>query len=246
MQKNLFKGLLIAATMALSGFVGCGDIEESGDVGDEFGVLAGEVDEHGKGLLDSDWQEPAGKADALSGRKGLSTRVDNDSLAVWSIDNQWEDTETEAARKAGMAWGEGSGLTWEQKYRAWIGAMEKTSGESYGETFTLLTPFGKTLPAPALECAEVAMFLRITFASWYNLPFYMEARDRKGNRLYFGHFGIRTAAGRYGSMPRFNRSYKDFSDQSEAFINGEVEWPVDEKLAARKIAGSFDDAQPMI
>ncbi len=239
----------VSLVAAAATFAGCA--EESGPVPgpgvDEFGVEIGAVDEEGKrSLSSSDFEEPPGKADALVGRTGLPVSADNSSLTVWSIKNQWEDTDTAAAREAGMAWGQDSGLTWEEKYRRWVGSLEKIDAESFGQTFMLTTPFGREVPAPALECAEVAMFLRITFASWYNLPFYMEARDRSGNRLYFGHFGIRTAAGNFGRMPQFRSVYKDFSDQAEAVRKGEVAWPSDEKLAARKIVGSFDDAQPMI
>lgn len=39
----------------------------------------------------------------------------------------------------------------------------------------------------------------------------MEARDANGNRLYFGHFGIRAAGGRYGNMANFKNSYEDYS-----------------------------------
>ena len=242
------KVFVVAGLLAALGLVGCGEEEAPvGPGGDELGALVGEEDEHGKsGLIESDWQEPGGKADALSGRRGLPLSVDGDNLSVWDIKNQWEDTDTEAANAAGMAWAEKSGKTWEQKYRAWVGSLEKIKAESFGDTFMLTTPFGTEVPAPALECAEVAMFLRISFASWYNLPFYMEARDRNGNRLYFGHFGIRTASGRYGSMPRFKASYKDFSDMAQAVTSGQAQWPVDEELAGRKIFGSFDDAQPMI
>lgn len=240
--------LLVMMALGLVAMTACGDAGNEPETGtDEFGIAGGEVDEFGKPNLDnSGWVEPGGKADAIQGSLGLSASINGDSLSVWTVKNAWEDTDTAAAREAGMAWGEDSGLTWEQKYQRWIDSMEKIDAESFGKTFMLTTPYGRELPAPALECAEVAMFLRITFASWYNLPWFMEARDSSGNRLYFGHFGMRTANGRYGSTPRFRDTYQDFTDMAEAIRKGEAEWPVDTKLAGRKIPGSFDDAQPMI
>src|SRR5690554_2872693 len=111
--------------------------------------LGGEVDENGKPTLgNTGWNEPAGKEDSTSGRRGLPGSVDQSSTAVWEVTNAWADTETPQARKAGVAWGENSGLDWEQKYRAWISSFERIDSTSYGETFLLKTPWGKTLPAP--------------------------------------------------------------------------------------------------
>ena len=237
------------ALVALLGLVACGEGGEGeGDSEDEFGALVGEADENGKTLFEaSGWEEPIpGKEDSLQGRRGLSVNVDSSDLSVWEIKNQWTDTDTEAARAAGLAWGEDSGLNWDEKFQRWVGSMKKIDAESYGSTFMLTTPFGREVPAPALECAEVAMFLRVTFASWYNLPFFMEARDSEGNRLYFGHFGIRTAAARYGRMPYFRSRYEDYSEKADAIRAGEAEWPTDAKLAGLTIPGSQDDAQPML
>ncbi len=241
------KTMMLSLAMLLLGTTLVGCDEEVAPVQDEFGISGGELDENGKPVFGTTgWEEPAGKADALLGRPGLSTSVDGDSLSVWSVKNDWADTDTDAAREAGLAWGEDSGLTWDEKYIAWVNSMQRVESEGYGKTFLLTTPFGKVLPAPSLECAETAMFLRITFASWYNLPFFLEARDRSGKRLYFGHFGMRTADGRYGRTPRFRDFYTDHSEKADSFRNGEIDWPIDEKLASRKLAGTFDDGQPMI
>lgn len=232
---------LLCAIMLL--LAACGD-----DAGaDELLSQGGQVDENGKPVLGgSGWSEPAGKDDAMQGRRGLSVSVDSADTAVWDVRNAWDDTDTAEAREAGIAWGENSGLTWEEKYRAWVDSMERIDAESYGETFMLTTPWGKELPAPSLECAEIAMFLRVAFASWYGLPYFIEGYDRHGRRLYFGHFGIRTKDGRWSNMPRFKTRYADYSDQADAFVNGEVEWPRDEKLAGLTIPGSFDDEQKML
>ncbi len=242
--------MVLTCLLALMVLAACGDADDNGtgeEVSNEFGIAGGQIDEFGKPTFDnSGWEEPGGKADAILGRRGLSTSVDGGSLSVWEVRNQWEDTDTAEASKPGMAWGEDSGLTWDEKYQAWVASMKKIDSEGFGETFELVTPFNKTLPAPSLECAEVAMFLRVTFASWYNLPFFMEARDSNGKRLYFGHFGIRTEDGRYGRTPQFRDIYPDHTDKAQDVIDAKIEWPRDEKLAAKSLPGSFDDEQPML
>lgn len=228
-------------------FVGCGtDPAPDTTGGDDDRPL----DEWGRPVFSATEGEelaPGTKDDAVTGQRGLPVSVDGESTLVWEVKNQWEDTETPAARAAGIAWGENSGLNWDQKYQVWVDSMEKAQTEGgffESDTFVLTTPWGKELQAPALECAETAIFLRIAFASWYNLPFFMEARDNQG-RIYFGHFGMRRDNGRFGNMPSFKTRYADFSSRA-----GEVqaggEWPSDSELRGKKIPGSFDDQQPMI
>jgi hypothetical protein len=214
---------------------------------DDLLAQGGQVDENGKPVLGgTGWSEPAGKDDSLQGRRGLSVAVDRADTSVWEVRNAWSDTDTAEAREAGIAWGEDSGLTWEQKYRAWIDGMQRTDSHGWGDTFVLTTPWGKEIDAPSLECAEVAMFLRVAFASWYGLPYFIEGTDRHGNRLYFGHFGVRTADGRWNNMPNFKTRFADYSDRADAYMRGEIEWPSDERLAGLSIPGSFDDRQPML
>jgi hypothetical protein len=214
---------------------------------DDLLAQGGTLDENGKPVLEgTGWTEPSGKDDAIQGRRGLPVSVDQANTAVWEVRNAWSDTDTAEAREAGMAWGENSGLNWEEKYRAWVDSLERTDSAGYGETFVLKTPWGKELAAPALECAEVAMFMRVAFANWYGLPYFIEGMDRHGRRLYFGHFGVRTEDGRWSNMPDFKTRYADHSEKAQAFIDGEIEWPRDEKLAGMNIPGSFDDSQPML
>jgi hypothetical protein len=224
---------------------GCGDATPELD---EDEVIAGIAGEDGKPSLElSGWEGEGGKEDSAAGRQGLPTSVEGTSTQVWEVRNQWGDRETEAARAAGIAWPANSGLSWEQKYRRWISSFKRVErAGSYGETFEMMTPWGHTVPAPSLECAEVSMFLRITFASWYNLPFYMEAVDGNRQRVYFGHFGVRTAEGRYGRTAEYKALYRDHSALADAIRRGEREWPSDAQLASRKIPGSYDDKQPAI
>lgn len=235
---KLLKILILTLVTALA--FGCGADEPEG--------IDRPVDEHGKPTFfpTEDNEIIPGKDDAVQGQRGLPVTADATSTSVWEVKNAWEDTTTPAARAAGIAWGADSGLNWDQKFQAWVNGMGKvsTTGGYARETFMMKTPWGTELPAPALECAEVAIFLRVTFASWYNLPFFLEARDAQG-RIYFGHFGMRRAEGKYGSMPDFKTRYKDFSDQAARVGAGEA-WPSDADLAKKKIPGSFDDAQPMI
>jgi hypothetical protein len=221
----------------------CVSTEESGD-----GIVGGDIDANGKSVFEtSGWVEAQGsKDDSITGRRGLPVSVDTYSTAVWSVRNQWDESETPEARQAGMAWEANSGLNWDEKYQAWIEKMRpvaKTSG--WGDTFELITPWGFNLPAPALECAETSIFLRIAFSNWYGLPFFLEGRDGDRKRLYFGHFGMRTSAGKYGRTPTYRTRYEDHTQKADSVRDG-GSWPTDTGLAGKKIAGSFDDAQPMI
>ncbi len=201
-------------------------------------------DDYGKSLFDP--APPPSKADTLGGRKGLPVSVDQSSTAVWEVKNQWEDTASAAARKAGMAWSADSGLNWDEKYAAWVGSLKKIDGHNtYYKTFELTTPYGKTLPSPSLECAEMTIFLRVAFSAWYNLPFFMEAVDGANGRLYFGHFGARTANGRYGNMPNYKTAYKDYSYMTASQYAGDG-WPKDSKLRSRGIGGTASDDQPFL
>ncbi len=246
-RRNLWAVMSLALVVAW-GMTACTEEDEPGQTGDDdHGVAVDGVDEFGKPTLGgTGWEEPAGKADAVQGRPGLPVDVDDAATAVWEVENDWEDRDTEAAREAGMAWPEDSGLSWEEKFEAWVDSFEKIEREGYGETFMITTPHGVEIPAPTLECAEVAIFLRVAFANWYGLPFFMEAMDAEGNRLYFGHFGVRTADGRYGNMPNFRNAYEDYSHLADAVANGEEEWPRDTQLAGRALPGASDDQQPMI
>lgn len=185
---------------------------------------------------------PPGKFDSQN-RRGLWVNTDTSRTQVWSAKNAWEDRDTPAAREAGLAWGEDSGLNWDEKYARWIGSMERISGASGFETFQLTTPWGKTLESPALECAEMTIFLRVSFAAWYQLPWFMEAVDGQGRRVYFGHNGIRTAQGRYANTPEYGVRYADFSNLSPAEY--QQSWPEDTQLRSRRLFGG-DDAQPML
>ena len=203
---------------------------------------------------DLDWSGtiepvPLGSAkDDGPGQPAISATEDGGDTQAWKVRHLWEERdENPEARAAGIAWPANSHLNWDEKYAAWVQSMEKTPFHSDADrmSFTIVTPFGKTLPAPALECAEVAMFLRVTFASWYGLPFFMEARDPKAGRVFFGHFGIRSAAGRWGNTPSFAK----FADYTGSWNPGQP-WPKDAKLRAQKLGGNAADAsaddQPMI
>jgi hypothetical protein len=182
---------------------------------------------------------PPGKEDSEL-RRGLLVATNTTRTQVWTARNKWDETNTTAARKAGLAWGVDSGLTWDQKYGAWLTSMAWTpSLDGYSQTVVLTTPWGKTLPSPSLECAEMSIFLRITFAAWYELPFFMESVDETGKRVYFGHNGVRTSAGRYASSPEFAIAYKDHTAANPST------WPKDTGLRAKKLWGG-EDEQAMI
>lgn len=211
-----------------------------GCVGGDTSSVPGDEDDYG---IDGPFEPggPLGKADN-AGVPGPKVNTNTSATQVWDAKNKWQDTNTAAARKAGMAWGADSGLNWDEKYALWVESMERAPGnDTYYETFTLTTPWwGKTVPAPKLECAEMAIFLRVTFAAWYQLPFYLTAVASGGTRVYFGHFGARTKTLRYKNTPKFGQYYSDYSHWSEADLeqNG---WPRDEKLRERGLYGGGDE-----
>ncbi len=218
--------LLTLVSASLLAAAGCAP-EDMDDLDDLYGM---------DGPMDP--TPPPGKYDSEF-RRGLWVNTNTTRTQVWTARNKWEDTDTEAARKAGIAWGENSGLTWDQKYQRWIESLERTeSTAGYYDTFQLTTPWGKTLPSPSLECAEMAMFLRITFSAWYELPFFLEAVDQNGHRVYFGHNGIRTQSGRYNNTPEYAIRYHDYSAMSPS--DYQASWPQDSTLRGRSLYGSAD------
>ena len=180
---------------------------------------------------------PVGKEDGEL-RRGLPVATDTTRTQVWTARNKWEDTDTPAARAAGLAWPADSGLTWDAKFSRWVGSLGWIpSVDGYWTTVELTTPWGKTLPSPMLECAETSLFLRITFAAWYELPLVLESQDEHGHLVYFGHNGVRTAAGRYAQSPEFAIKYKDLTSST----TWRTQWPSDAVLRAKRIAGGDDD-----
>ena len=178
---------------------------------------------------------PPGKEDGQY-HSGLKVSTDTSRTQVWTAKNKWEDKTTPDAAKAGIAWPANSGLTWDEKYTKWLQAMEWIpSVDGYSMTVKLTTPWGKTMPSPSLECAETALFLRIAFAAWYQLPLQFESIDEHGARVYFGHYGVRTANGRYAGSPEFGVAYKDYS------ANPPASWPSDKTLRGKQLYGGEDN-----
>src|SRR5262245_11948879 len=182
--------LLTAALALAMAFVGCVADPEARDPDDDDYGIEGPLLPEG----------PIGKADSAH-VVGPAVSTWTKDTQVWTAKNAWEDTDTTAAKQPGLAWPANSGLSWDEKFARWIESMPRQASDSYFETFTLTTPWGKSLPAPKLECAELAIFLRVTFAAWYELPFFLTAIDGAGTRVYFGHFGARTKWSRYKSTP---------------------------------------------
>jgi|LNFM01.1.fsa_nt_gb hypothetical protein len=162
---------------------------------------------------------------------------------VWAIRNQWAETDTVEARRAGPAWSASSGLSWEQKFDRWVASLRRVPRTSGGETFEITTPYGgRKFAAPTLECAEVSVFLRVTFASWYGLPFYIQgwsSADRQP--IFAGHFGFVFRTGqRVRNFPLFRSAYRD----STAGWREGAPWPTD--AALRRMRLGTDDAVPFL
>ncbi len=221
------RSLNFAFIALLATAVGCADEDLTPD--DEWGM---------EGPVET---TPLPGKDDSEYRKGPYVNTNTTRTQVWTARNKWEDRDTAAAKAAGIAWDANSGLNWDEKYAAWIESMEWIrSLNGYSTTVNIKTPWGKTLPSPSLECAEMALFLRITFAAWYELPLFFEAVS-SGQRVYFGHFGVRTTAGRFSGTPEFGVAYKDYSTST----TWSTTWPKDATLRTRKLHGG-EASQPMI
>ncbi|HEV7559421.1 MAG TPA: hypothetical protein VGO00_28290 [Kofleriaceae bacterium] len=175
---------------------------------------------------------PLGKEDS-AGVSSLPVNGDYGSTQAWTVSNQWEDTDTTDARKAGIAWDANSGLNWDQKFSIWVGSFQQIPNiDGWFQTITISTPFGKSVPGPKIDCADLALLLRISFAAWYHLPIYFVGYD--GNTpVYFGHFGVRTASGQWSHAPAF-ASYTDDSNETPAEYN--AKWPQDVPLRTRGVS----------
>ncbi len=176
-----------------------------------------------------DVSPPGGKFD-LDGDGGPRVR-DGSATEVWAATRDWLDTDS----AAGVAWEADSGLNWEEKFDAWVASFEPTERASgYGQTFRIATPFGdRVFDAPTLECAEVATFLRVAFASWYNLPFYLQGWDAHTRQwMYAGHFGFVNSSGdNIGRFPNFRTRYADHTGE---WSPGD-EWPTDSRLRTYRL-----------
>ncbi len=182
---------------------------------------------------------PLGKEDSAS----VGTLpVQSFATEAWAALNRWEDTDTPAARKAGVAWKADSGLNWDEKYALWIESLPIIDSiDGFGQTFEIITPFGKRLPAPKLDCADVTLLLRSSFAAWYNLPFIIIGSDG-GTPVFMGHVGIRTPNGNFQNMPLFKTEFADHSAMPPAQYM--ANWPKDNGLRALGIQDGDD--QPFL
>ncbi|MFT6144368.1 MAG: hypothetical protein ACJATT_000934 [Myxococcota bacterium] len=163
------------------------------------------------------------------------------STQVWPVSRSWDATDS----GAGLAWDTNSGLSWDEKFATWVDSLTEVTGEDGHATVQVTTPWGRTLPSPRLECAEMAMFLRVSFAAWYELPFFMSAYSPSvGHTVFYGHFGLVNGSGaRLSGTPRFATSYNDYTDDF-AHMSGsalDAAWPDDTSLETRAITSSRDD-----
>ncbi len=237
MSKRLISALLLCAPLSLAGVSGCsaeatpGEGEEGGS-GDDHALSPNELGESGEAVT-----EAAGGPSVI----GFSSNP----AAVWDATNNWADKDTAEAKKAGVSWPANSGLTWEEKYSAWFKSFRQISAEVGGwsntaKTWEFDTPQGKKVKAGVLECADTAMAMRVIFASWYKLPFYLTGWAN-GGPLYAGHFGFVGRTGQVASgFPTFRTLYKDYTS---TWQQGQA-WPKDNTLRGRHIG--TDDRVPWI
>jgi len=220
---NLLAVVLLAA---------CGGTEAVPEEADVDPVVEGNLWEAG------DAEEPPepGKADAVLMTRAVPKTADAEATQVWAATRTWTN---KVDVDFSPYFRRSDNITWNEAFRVFVGKLESTTAVNGYRTYKITNPWGKTLPIAALECAEQAMFLRVAFSSWFNLPFFLEAIDGTGKRMFAGHFGFRTLTGVYSNFPRYKTLYKDYT------ANRPATWPKDEKLRAKKL-GSYDDVQPMI
>ncbi len=215
-----------------------------GSLGAAAGCSSGDADE-----LDfeaSDGEVGQSEDEVRESISGPTVR--SSTAEVWSIENSWTDISTVNGRKAGVAWTADSGLSWEQKYTAWVSSFTKTAGANYGQTIQFKTPYGKTMNGPVLECADVAVWLRMTFSAWYHLPFYLTG-SYKGSSVYFGHFGVVRKDG--NPVTGFTRFKSAYSNYESSWTPGQP-WPKDANLRTKhvgaddSVAGVKVDGVPFV
>ncbi len=219
---------LVLLTVLLSVVACGGEVDEVID--DETPLPEGDFWQAG----DADEPPEPGKADAVLGSRTLPTSDDASDSAVWSVTRQW-------AAKVDVDFPpyfrRSDNLTWNQAYARFIEGMEAIPSLDGRKTYKVRNPWGKTLPIAALECAEQSIFLRVTFAAWFKLPYFMEAIDGAGTRVFAGHFGFRTRTGLYKNFPLFKTRYRDYSATATA-----TNWPKDTSLRALKLGGDDDQS----
>jgi hypothetical protein len=93
-----------------------------------------------------------------------------------------------------------NGETWEQYYATWLATVE---ADDDGRAVQYVLADGRVVPAPSLECADTALFLRFLFAEQHGLPMYVRGWVH-GGWAYFGHFGW---IGRDGTRQRNYRQH---------------------------------------
>lgn len=182
-----------------------------------------------------------GKADGV---EELGPTVGNGAATeVWAVRNQWTDRDTPEASQAGIAWPANSGLDWEEKFERWVASLEVVPRSGYGQTVRIRTPYGmRSFDAPTLECAEFGIFLRVSFASWYGLPFFLTGWDAASRQaMYAGHFGFVNRSG--ASIARFPAFRTAYADHTSRWREGQP-WPSDPAL--RRLRLGNDDGVPFL
>ena len=117
-------------------------------------------------LDDPYWELEEGSADIYS--MGMPDPGAN----VWVPAHAWTDTTPD-------------GKTYDELYAEWLAGILHDSG---GQDVRYTLADGTVVPAPSLECADTALFLRFLFASEYGLPMFVRGWNN-GGWNYWGHFG---------------------------------------------------------
>ncbi|MBW2523764.1 MAG: hypothetical protein JRI23_06295 [Deltaproteobacteria bacterium] len=134
-----------------------------------------------------------GKADSYGGMWDPGWRV-------WQPIHKWTDIAP-------------NGETWEEYYATWLQGIAYEDSGWRGENVQYTLADGTVVPAPSLECADTAMFLRFLYAQEFKLPMVMYG----GNEV-FGHFGWTDTQ---GNIKRSYTQYQlDAPRGSDVYLQG--------------------------
>jgi hypothetical protein len=90
----------------------------------------------------------------------------------------------------------------------------------------------------------MAMFLRVSFAAWHGLPFFMTAYSPGVGRVHYGHFGqVDDGGRRLSGSPAYGTAYRDYTASHGGLDPAAIEtwWPDDTALEARSLTLAEDD-----
>lgn len=174
-----------------------------------FGGCA--TEDNGDYTDDPFWDEFETSAD------GWSMGMPDPGWEVWEPVHAWTDTAP-------------NGETYEEYYGTWLRSIQYNSN---GREVHYTLADGTVVPAPSLECADSALFLRFLFASEYGLPMFVRGWV-DGGWHFFGHFGWLNSSGvrvrnyRQHPVDAERGSYAPLQNRSSYLPDNLQDYPVED------------------